>query len=78
MPTIAKELIKVLPPTEEHKITRYEWDCPQCHTTTHGDAKADTIFEIRHDPICIYCRVKNGEFILKGSNFVRVTPKAKP
>lgn len=74
MPTIAKESITSIPPCGEFPIVRYEWLCPQCNTKTHGDAKKDTVFEIWHDPLCIYCRVKNGEFVLKGSNFVRVAP----
>jgi hypothetical protein len=71
--SIQKESIKVIPPTEYQidRSTHYEWLCPQCGTTTHGDSKSDTIFEIRHDPLCVYCRVKNGEFTFDGSTFRR-------
>lgn len=77
--SIPRESIKIIQPTESTipPVVRYEWICPQCLTTTHGDARSDTIFEIRHDPLCIYCRVKNGEFKLNGSNFVRI-PKVVP
>jgi hypothetical protein len=72
--SIPKEAIKVIQPTEfqPDRTVRYEWLCPQCNTTTYGDAKSDTVFEIRHDPLCVYCRVKNGEFRLSGGTFTRV------
>ncbi len=70
--SIPKEAIKVIPPNDYQNLTRYEWLCPQCQTKTHGDQRSDSIFEIRHDAICIYCRVKNGEFRLNGSSFIRI------
>lgn len=73
--TIDRETIKIIPPSEDDHSrtwTNYEWNCPQCKTLVHGDSRKDTIFEIRNDATCIYCRVKNGEFVLKGSNFIRV------
>lgn len=69
--TIQREAIKVIPPDGQHNFTRYEWLCPQCATSTHGDSRSDSIFEIRNDPLCIYCRVKRGQFRFNGSKFVR-------
>jgi hypothetical protein len=76
--SIPADAIKVIPPGEytHPRITRYEWKCPQCGSTVHGDERSDTIFEIRHDPLCVYCRVKNGEFELKGGTFKRIRPPA--
>lgn len=74
--TIPKEAIKVIQPTAYEPYIKYEWLCPQCNTTTHGDQRKDSIFEIRHDPLCIYCRVKNGEFVFDGGTFKRV-PKSQ-
>jgi hypothetical protein len=73
--TLQPKDIKVINPTEyDHpKRVRFEWQCPQCRTgTTHGDVRSDTVAGICADPICIYCRVKNGEFRLNGGNFIRV------
>lgn len=70
--SIPKEAITIIPPNYEYPFIRYQWLCPQCQTATHGDAKSDSIFEIRHDPLCIYCRVKNGEFSFNGSTFKRI------
>jgi hypothetical protein len=70
--SIPKEAVTVIPPNDYENIIRYEWICPQCHTKVHGDERKDSVFEIRPDPLCIYCRVKNGEFRLNGSNFIRV------
>lgn len=74
--TISKESIVILQPSGEFLFLRYQWNCPQCGTATHGDQRKDSIFEIRHDPLCIYCRVKNGEFRLNGSSFERVKKEA--
>lgn len=70
--SIAREAIKVIPPSDSIPFERYEWICPQCNTTTYGDSKKDSIFEIRHDPICVYCRVKNGTMTFDGSTFHHV------
>lgn len=58
------------PKTDPDK--NYSWICPQCNGMVHGDSRKDSLFEIRHDPICIDCRCKNGEFRLNGLNFERV------
>lgn len=75
--TIPKESIKIIPPTDTDRFTKYEWTCPQCQTTTYGDSRSDTIFEIRHDPLCIYCRIKNGTFTFDGGTFKRVQQQAR-
>jgi len=73
--SIAREEIKITAPTDYEPFTKFEWTCPQCGGTTHGDSRSDSIFEIRHDPLCISCRVKNGEFTFDGSKYTRVKNK---
>ena len=58
------------PKTDPDK--HYTWKCPGCGQVTHGDSRVDSLFEIRHDPLCCYCRVKRGELCINGSAFVRV------
>lgn len=77
--TIPPSAVKVIQPTEysHPKIVRFEWICPQCQFgTTHGDVSNDTVASICADPICIYCRVKNGDYRISGSAFVKVTKPA--
>lgn len=78
--TVDRESIRIIPPNEydlSRKVNLYEWTCPGCGSTVHGDAIKDTIFEIRNDAICCYCRVKLGQLRISGSAFVRV-PGWKP
>lgn len=71
LPTIEKAAIKILPADYTSKQVRFQWLCPQCGDLTHGSAEKDSVFEIRHDPRCIYCRVFAKEFRFDGSKFVK-------
>jgi hypothetical protein len=71
--TIDRDAVRTLPPETGTKAARYKWLCPGCGDITHGDSGKDSIFEIRHDPRCIGCRVRAGEYRFTGSKFEKVS-----
>lgn len=72
--SIDRDAIRTLPPETGSNAAKYRWLCPGCGDITHGDAGKDSVFEIRHDPRCIYCRVRAGEYRCTGAKFEKVTP----
>lgn len=72
--SIPRETIREYEESTSPGVKFWQWTCPQCQRNTYGDSRKDSLFEIRHDPLCVYCRCKNGTMRLTGSKFEHVKP----